>query len=386
MLSNHRFVAFLLAFGFSVTAKYAGACPFCTALKPTFAQQRERASIVALGEVTEGEQGKTTFQIHQAILGKDLLGGQGSLMIPSRRETFKAGSLVLLITASKPKQDAAPAPLEGLSWTTIRVNETSLAYFVRCPSLREKPEKRLAYFARYLEHSDALIAEDAYQEFGHAAYDEVLKVASHFDNARLRKWVTDETISQDRKGFYAIALSMTNDPAQRAANIKLLGRLIDRPADDFRAGFGGILGSYLIAKGEAGLDRIESKYLADPHSRDGDVRSAVIALRFCFENSKKVPAARLRTAMGHLLSRAEFAPAAVIDLARWEDWKVLGRVVGLYDKAGYPQPATRRAVVGYLSACPLPAAADSLDSLRSRDAAGVAEAERHLKFFGAGEQ
>ena len=393
MLNSRRSfaVASLLLFLFGAAARQTWACPFCTALRPTLAQQRESASVVVLGEASNAEEGKTVFRIHQTLFGKSLLGERSQLTL-SPSDSFQIGSLALLMasegskTNDASKKESETASFENLAWKAILVNEGSIAYFVRSPSLREAPAKRLAYFAKYLEHADALIAEDAYQEFGHAAYADVLKVASHFDNAKLRHWITDERVSQDRKGFYAIALSMTDDQTQRTENAKLLRRLIDQPTDGFRAGFDGILGSYLITKGEAGLELIESKYLANPRSGDGDVRSAMGALRFYFEFGDKISVTRLRTAMRHLLSRPEFAHTAIVDLARWEDWKTLDRIVGLYDKASYPQPATRRAVVGYLSACPLTSADKALETLRGRDAKGVAEAERHLLFFGASRQ
>ena len=44
----------------------------------------------------------------------------------------------------------------------------------------------------------------------------------------------------------------------------------------------------------------------------------------------------------------------------------------------FDQPATRRAIVGYLLACPEPKAAEYLASLRKHDPKGVAAAEEAL--------
>jgi hypothetical protein len=81
------------------------------------------------------------------------------------------------------------------------------------------------------------------------------------------------------------------------------------------------------------------------------------------------------------LARPELAAVVIADLARWQDWEAMGLVVGLFDKAGYPQTATDRAIVGYLSACPEPAAMRELDHLRKLSPRRVAAAEQALSVF-----
>ena len=87
--------------------------------------------------------------------------------------------------------------------------------------------------------------------------------------------------------------------------------------------------------------------------------------------------------LGDGLARPEFAESAIVDLARWQDWDALPEVTSLFTKAGFAQPAVRRAVVGYLLACPEQRARLALASLRALDAAGVAEAEQVLSTTGS---
>ena len=154
--------------------------------------------------------------------------------------------------------------------------------------------------------------------------------------------------------------------------------MILAPEDDFRAGFDGILGGYLLLRGTAGLELIESRYLANPEAADGDVRHAIIALRFYQEFGRDIPIARLSAALGRVLARPEFAAMAITDLARWNDWDFLTRIARLYDEPAYADPATRRAIVGYLLTCPKPSARAELVRLRKSDPAGVAAAEQIL--------
>jgi hypothetical protein len=154
--------------------------------------------------------------------------------------------------------------------------------------------------------------------------------------------------------------------------------MILAPEDDFRAGFDGLLGGYLLLRGAAGLELIESRYLANPKAADGDVRHAIIALRFYEEFGRDIRRGRLSAALAQVLARPEFAAIVITDLARWNDWDSLARISRLYDEAAYSDAAIRRAIVGYLLACPKPAAGAELARLRSNDPAGVAAAEQVL--------
>jgi hypothetical protein len=86
--------------------------------------------------------------------------------------------------------------------------------------------------------------------------------------------------------------------------------------------------------------------------------------------------------MAALVDRPDLAAAAITDLARWQHWQSLNRVASLYDQQSFADGPTRRAVVGYLKACPEQKAADALDRIRKRDPAGVDAAEKWLLLRG----
>jgi hypothetical protein len=349
------------------------ACPFCTAIGPTLGQLRGQASVTALAEVeAQPTADRSTLRLHRVLTGAGRLEGKKTLDV-ALDVAAKPGRL-LLIFGSGPESAAAGE----LAWHAVVVNETSYAYFARSPSLKTAASQRLRYFAPFLEHADALIAQDAYLEFGHAPFDEVARVAEILPLARMRGWLTDPKIPPDRKGFYGLALGIGGDAPLRRANAEFLQGLILAPEDDFRAGFDGILGGYLLLSGAKGLDLIEARYLANPRAADGDVRHALTAVRFYHEYGSDISAARLQSAVGGLLNRPEFAEAAITDLARWKDWSSVQAISGLYMQHAYVQPAIRRAIVGYLLACPVPAAAAALARLRETDPQGVAAAEQTL--------
>ncbi len=263
------------------------------------------------------------------------------------------------------------------------MSELGYAYFVRAPAQRQPMRERLAFFSGYLEHADPLLAEDAYLEFGHAPFDQVAAVVDLLPMPSLRKWIVDPRVPQSRKGFYGLALGLARSETDRAENVALLRKLTLEPADDFRGGFDGVLGGYLVAAGEPALAIIEQNILGNPRAAEGDVRHAQTALRFCHEFGRRsIPPERLCAATRRLLSRPEFAAAATIDLGRWQDWEALDRVVALFGQPGYDTPETTRAVVGYLLACPSDRAARQLARLRKLDPKAVADAERHLSLLG----
>lgn len=367
-----RALGVILAIAATLSVQGALGCPFCTPLKPTLCQRSAAARVTALAEV-EGAaaDGATRVKLHRVLDGVALVGNHAELAVPLDLAA-RPGTLLLVFGNGPP--DAA---LEALEWHAEKVNEASYAYFARAPS-KGTAAGRLAYFIRFLEHADPLVSEDAYLEFAHAPFDVVEQVAAQLPRERMRAWLVDSGVPPHRKGFYALGLGLSRDPQERRANAELLRTLIVAPEDDFRAGFDGILGSYLLLEGDAGLTLVESRYLADAAAADGDVRHALAAIRFYNEYGREIPQARLRAAVRHLLARPEFAEAAVTDLARMRGWEALDEIANLYARPGFDQPRTRRAIVGYLLACPEPQALRALERLRKTDPEGVAEAEEVL--------
>ena len=364
-------VAVLLA-AWTVSCRSLAACPFCTALGPTLAQRREQAAVVALVEVASPPDDQPTrLMIHRVLKGTERIGQREGLALPL---DVRARPGDLLVVFGDGGGDASVA---DLSWYAVPVDETSFAYFARSPTLRTPSYERLGYFARYLEHPDPLVAQDAYLEFGHAPFDEVARVADRLPADSIRNWLVDPGVPQSRKGFYGLAVALATPADERAAAAEFLRRLIVEPRDDFRAGFDGILGGYLLLAPQPALALIQSRILANPRSADGDVRHALTALRFYDEYGEELTARQISQALAELLHREEFADAAIADLARLEAWDVLHAVVDVYTRSTSNSRA-RRAVVGYLLACPQPGAQAALDRLRNLDPRGIAAAEQVL--------
>jgi len=353
-------------------------CPFCVAVKPTLSQQRASADIVVFGELIETHEREQVFRVHQVIKGKQRIGNAEQLAVPAEVARGIGALVVLFATVSK------DSTIGDARWSTVTMNETSLGYFIRSPSDRAPAKARLAYYARFLQHRDPLIAEDAYLEFGHAPFAEAVQVADHLPSEKLRAWITDPNVPQERKSFFALALGFPRTEDVHAENAAFLRKIILTPASDFRAGFAGVIGGYLLVAGEPGLELIEEHILTNPDAAEGDLRHVANALRSYYEFDRTVPPQRLAQSVRLLLTRPSLAARAIVDLGRWGDWGALSEVVALYDPAMRPPVALRRAIVGYLSACPLEEAEAALEKLRQGDPRGVAEAERFFQATGGG--
>jgi hypothetical protein len=377
---------FLIAIGLCCFATAAWACPFCNAMKPTLAQQRESAQAAFIGEALDtpsGEHaGSQSLKVHRALKGLDHIPA-GPLRLAAD-VPIKEGSLALLIGTIRAEKSFTPengqrtTGIHDLQWTATPLDEAAVAYVASAPNFRQSSAKRLAFFSRFLEHRNPLIADDAYQEFAHATYDQTAAAADTLSQSQLRRWFVDPQVPPQRKGLYALFLGLAKDKADREANQKLLRARIVANESDFRAGFDGILAGYLLLGGGSALDDVESRYLTDPKAADGDVRSALKALRFYHDYGHDIPPDRIAAAEERVLARPEFAAEAITDLARWQDWRIVKRIAALYERKEYSDPFVRRAIVGYLKACPELAAATALDHLRQHDPTGVADAEKEL--------
>jgi len=116
--------------------------------------------------------------------------------------------------------------------------------------------------------------------------------------------------------------------------------------------------------------------------------AAMQALRFMWTYGERIDKERLRESMRILLDRPELADLVIADLARWEDWSIIDRLMSLYDAEEYGIPSIKRAIVRYMLVASKNkpeegAAADHvkkaqkyLDTLRKTDPKTVKQAER----------
>ena len=357
----------------AATAAPTAACPFCGAVGQSLAQRRDAAAVVAVAEADGMAAADATgflsqrFRIDQVLRDTTRTTVVGAA-VPARVAGPIVGTAVLFGTGIAAAPEAAKT---GRSWSAVAADETLLGYVAAAPATGLPTAERLRWFAARLEHPDPAIAADSFTEFGLAPFPAVRAAADALEPARLRAWVSEPGIDARRRGLYGLLLGVVaataNDPAVARDCIGTLHRAVAAPADDFRAGFDGVLAGVLVAEGEAGLDFLEHRGLFSRHARPLDQRHLLAAVRFAGESlADTIPRGRVVAATAALLASPAVAADATVDLARYRAWDTVTEVSRLWDSLGTDDPLVRRAVAGYLSACPLPAARQELERIRTQ--------------------
>jgi len=362
---NHRVpLAGLAVTMLGVWATTAVACPFCDVVGRPLAERRDAAAVTAVGEAA-GAVRREEGIVQQPFLVRGLLRGTGLAadeLVTARVAGPIAGTALVF-----------GDPAEGFE--AVAADEVLLGYVAALPPTEAAAAGRLAWFARWLEHPNQAIAEDAFLEFGLADYAAVVAAAGSLDAGKLRAWLVEPAIEERRRGFYGLALGIAaararglGDLAEAEACTAALERAITAPAGDLRAGYDGLLGGLLVARGPAALEWFGGRGLLAADTRAGDARHALAALRFAWEFlGDTVPQEEVAKAAGWLLKNPAVAAETAVDLARWQHWQSVADVATLWERFGRDDPLVRRAVAGYLTGCPLPEAKQQAAAIAARE-------------------
>jgi hypothetical protein len=148
-----------------------------------------------------------------------------------------------------------------------------------------------------------------------------------------------------------------------------------------RAALDALIACYLNLTHGDGMPLVEDLFLKNTNAEYTDTYAAIMALRFHGQETKVVPKARLTEAMRHMLDRPQLADLVIPDLARWQDWSVMDRLVKLFKNADDDSIWVRVPVINYLRACPLPEAKTYIEELAKIDPEAV---KRASQFFPIG--
>ena len=105
-----------------------------------------------------------------------------------------------------------------------------------------------------------------------------------------------------------------------------------------------------------------------------------MALRFHGTEADIIPRDRILVSMRYMLDRPQLADLVIPDLARWEDWSQVERMVKLFKDADEETSWVRVPVINYLRQCPLPKAKDQIKALEKIDPAAVKRANTFFPF------
>lgn len=342
-------------------------CPFCSAPSLTLSEQLAQSDAAVLvqwasarpGDSESGDVGSTDYQILEVVNPGQTHLKRGDVVTLPRFRSGKEGDLFLLLGTQGTE----------LEWgSPLEVTETSFNYIRQAPSPETPPTARLSYFVQFLEYPDPLISNDAYAEFANAPYKDIVPLAAELPREKIRQWVADPEVPPTRLGLYGLLLGLCGT----ADDVPLMEQKITEKSDDFRLGIDGVMGGYLLLTGADGLELLDETKLKSREVPFSETYAAMQALRFMWTYSDRIEKDRLRQSMRILLDRPDLADLVIADLARWEDWSIIDRLMALYDAKDYDIPSIKRAIVRYL----LVASKDKPQEGKPAD--HVQRAEQHL--------
>ena len=229
---------------------------------------------------------------------------------------------------------------------------------------------RLKFFLAYLEDEDAMLAEDAFDEFARAPYETVKAVKDDMQHDQLLAWIRSGEIPATRRRLYLTMLGVCGTPA----DLPMLETLMRSEDRKQKAGLDAMIACYLTIKGSDGLPLIEEMFLKNEQVDYTDTYSAIMALRFHISDGGVIPQQRIAAALRLILDRPALADLVIPDLAQAEDWSVIDKVAKLFVEADESTSYVRVPVIRYLLGCPLPEAKQTIEKLKKIDAKAVEQA------------
>ena len=158
--------------------------------------------------------GQATFEVVEVLRGKELLAGTRQIQVVYFGEN-EPDQLFLIsgVDAGLPPVDAT----QVADWTTpLPLSERGVEYVKMLDTLPEKGSDRLEFFMKYLENEDPLLAQDAYDEFARAPYDEVIDLKDRMDRTQLMEWIEAPEVGPTRRRLYLTMLGVCGQPADVA--------------------------------------------------------------------------------------------------------------------------------------------------------------------------
>jgi len=365
----------VLAFGalLSSWATTATACPFCAAVSQTFTEEIDSMDAVVIAELVKlpakvvagespanREAPKATFKIAQIIKGDSLLKDTSTI------ETIyfgdgKLGKPFLIMGVDPPK----------LMWSTpLQLSERARQYVPQLLGLPKQGAARLEFFQNYLEDEDEMLARDAYDEFAKAPYAEVIALKPKMDHGKIVEWIRDPDVPASRRRLYLTMLGVCGT----GQDLPMLESMLASTDRKDKGGLDAMIACYLTLKGAEGMPLVEELFLTNGKAEYADTYAAIMALRFHGGETDVIPRERILEGLRHMLDRPQLADLVIPDLARWEDWASMPRLVQLFKEADEKSSWVRVPVINYLRACPKPEAKTHIQELEKIDPAAVKRA------------
>ncbi|HUE74036.1 MAG TPA: hypothetical protein VMP01_24360 [Pirellulaceae bacterium] len=332
--------------------RLAEACPGCEPTGTTFSDEMAVMDAVVVarllapgaqaGNVPSTELLPSPFEIVRVLKGDALVRTGGKL------ETLylgsgQPGSLFLIMGIAQPK----------MMWSKPHgVSERVLDYLAKLVQLPQEGVERYRFVLDYLEDEESDLARDAYDEFAKAPYAAVRSLKDDLDHDEIVARIDNPGIPATRRRLYFVMLGIVGDDK----DVPYLEALMQSADRQDRRGLDMIIFCYLSIRGESGLPMIEERFLRNQDCDYSDTYAAIMALRMHAAEEVTLQPKHVVGPLRGVLERPQLADLVIPDLARWEDWTAIDKLLELYKTADEKSSWVRVPVVNYLRACPLPRA------------------------------
>jgi len=368
------------------------ACPFCSATQQTISEEIAAAEICVIANLVQAaaaaddatqfgpaadDTGMARFAVQEVLRGEPQAADLGEIELVYFGTADPEKSFLINALSFESLAPGKETVLR-VDWATpLPLSSRGVEYVKQLEKLPAKGAERLAFFQQYLEDEDPLLAQDAYDEFARAAYSEVISLGNQMDREQLISWIETPQVGPTRRRLYLTMLGVCGQAADAmhleslllydyqlvkpgiatllttmahtgpAIGVSVVDELIRADVRRKQQCLDALIAAYLKLRGPDGLALIEKKFLDNPNAEYSHIYAALMALRFHGEETDVLPKERLLVSMRLLLDNEEIADQVVADLARWEDWSVLDRLVSMFqsaEKDGW----IRQPVVSYL--------------------------------------
>lgn len=373
-------VALVLAAGSLLAAERSEACPFCGQVKATLREEIDKVDVAVIARLATNVNAaadpvagappvRAKFMVRTVLKGAKVFGAAKTIETLYFGEAKTGQDFLLLATDAPNFAWAAP----------IVLSPRAAEYVAKIPSL-PTDGTRLKFFNDYLEDADELLAADAYDEFAIAPYSDIVALKPLLKHEKLVTWIKDtKAVVATRRRLYLTLLGVcgTKD------DLPMLESMITGSDRMLKSGLDALIACYLTLRGADGVALIEDHFLKNAKSDYADTYAAIMALRFHGSDSDVIPKERVVAAFRTMLDRPALADLVIPDLARWEDWSIMPRLVKLFKDADEKSNWIRVPVIQYLRACPLPEAKKELAVLQKLDPQAFEQANTFFPFSGA---
>jgi hypothetical protein len=233
----------------------------------------------------------------------------------------------------------------------------------------------LLYYAKFLDHPDDVIAEDAFLEYARSTDQDVGQVAKQLDPAQLRGLLQRPRLDPDRISLFAFLLGNCGEP--KDADF-LRQRITESKGDDLRS-LDGLLGGYLAMRPHEGW-KLTQDILHDRAAGFLKKYAALRAVRLYMGWKPAETKASMLVTYRLVVADGETADLAIEDLRRWKIWDLTTLILAQYRKASHDAPIVKRGILRYALCCPFPEAHQFLDRARAQEPALVKDLTDSLEF------